>query len=220
MSRGHSAGQHGCEWDRPSYDRRRGSGWCRISAVSQCGAPAAACFGLLCRSAQVERRMADLRLPVAVWRRLVDVAAGQTGLQVLTYLVPSLAHGAAIDGVRLGSRDGAAFRQRPSRVSPHCLRRRSACRRVDAARVAAQLCIAAVGQGRADRTDRSPDRTRWRVRSDRDRLPQAAPTVIEEGAVAMNELFPRADRYSPQATRSKKPGRDQRSLVRSFDKCS
>jgi hypothetical protein len=38
--------------------------------------------------------------------------------------------------------------------------------------------------------------------------------VIEEGAVAMNELFPRADRYSvrysPQATRSKKPGPELR----------
>jgi hypothetical protein len=38
--------------------------------------------------------------------------------------------------------------------------------------------------------------------------------VINEGAVAMNELFPRSDRYSdrysPQVTRSKKPGPELR----------
>ena len=42
--------------------------------------------------------MADLGVPVAVWRRLVDVAAAQAGLQVLTYLVPANADGAALDG--------------------------------------------------------------------------------------------------------------------------
>ena len=46
-------------------------------------------FGLLRRGAQVERRVADLGVPVAVWRRLVDVAAAQAGVQVLTYLVPA-----------------------------------------------------------------------------------------------------------------------------------
>ena len=46
-------------------------------------------FGLLRRGAQVERRVADLGVPVAVWRRLVDAAAAQAGVQVLTYLVPA-----------------------------------------------------------------------------------------------------------------------------------
>ena len=67
------------------------------AAVSPGAAPDQAWFGLLRRGAQVERRVADLGVPVAVWRRLVDAAA-QAGLQVLTYLVPADADGAAVDG--------------------------------------------------------------------------------------------------------------------------
>jgi hypothetical protein len=66
-------------------------------AVSPGAAPDQAWLGLLRRGAQVERRVADLGVPVAVWRRLVDVAAAQAGLQVLTYLVPADADGAALD---------------------------------------------------------------------------------------------------------------------------
>ena len=66
-------------------------------AVWPGAAPDRAWFGLLRRGAQVERRVADLGVPVAVWRRLVDVAAAQAGLQVLTYLVPANADGAALD---------------------------------------------------------------------------------------------------------------------------
>ena len=34
--------------------------------------------------------------------------------------------------------------------------------------------------------------------------------VINDGAVAMNELFPRADSYSPRATSSNRPGPELR----------
>lgn len=66
-------------------------------AVWPGAAPDRAWFGLLRRGAQVERRVADLGVPVAVWRRLVAAAAAQAGLQVLTYLVPANADGAALD---------------------------------------------------------------------------------------------------------------------------
>lgn len=66
-------------------------------AVSPGAGPDQAWFGLLRRGAQVERRVADLGVPVAVWRRLVDAAAAQAGVQVLTYLVPTDADGAALD---------------------------------------------------------------------------------------------------------------------------
>ena len=73
-----------------------------IGAVPVAAPPGAALdqawFGLLRRGAQVERRVADLGVPVAVWRRLVNVAAAQAGLQVLTYLVPADADGATVDG--------------------------------------------------------------------------------------------------------------------------
>jgi hypothetical protein len=77
-------------------------------------------FGLLRRGAQVERRVADLGVPVAVWRRLVNVAAAQAGLQVLTYLVPADADGATVDGqlvitVLIGS-DPACGARNPAHV--------------------------------------------------------------------------------------------------------
>ncbi len=53
----------------------------------------AAWFAQLRHGASVERRVADLGLPVAVWRRLLHHAADEAGLRVLTYLVPAQARG-------------------------------------------------------------------------------------------------------------------------------
>jgi hypothetical protein len=72
-----------------------------IDAALSTGSPVAtadlAASALLRRGVQVERRVTDLGLPVAVWRRLVDVAAAQAGMRLLTYLVPAEAHGVALD---------------------------------------------------------------------------------------------------------------------------
>ena len=83
---------------------------------------------------------------------------------------------------------------------------------LDAPPAAAQLRLAATRRRRPDRTDRPPDRPRRRIEGHRRRLPQQLRPVIDEGATAMNRVFPvvRGRSYSASCSRqpqtTKRPG--------------